>query len=104
MSQSSDIREISELVRRLKPLGNKYPRQILMILSKAECSVTELQAQIIVLPQSTVSFHLNSLKEIGMVKKERRGKEVFYSVDDRFWSLKNALDFIGIPESQNQQN
>jgi ArsR family transcriptional regulator len=34
------------------------------------------------LPQATISQHLNQMRRAGLVKADRRGKEVWYSIAD----------------------
>jgi len=35
------------------------------------------------IPQSSISIHLNNLRHMGWVKKEKRGREVFYKISDK---------------------
>lgn len=42
------------------------------------------------LPQAAVSQHLTQMRRVGLVACERRGKEVWYRIDDR-----SALTILG---------
>lgn len=42
------------------------------------------------LPQAVVSQHLTQMRRVGLVSCERRGKEVWYQIDDR-----SALTILG---------
>lgn len=44
------------------------------------CCVGDLNQQIDIAP-STLSHHLKELKQAGLVSMERRGKQVFYSIN-----------------------
>jgi DNA-binding transcriptional ArsR family regulator len=45
------------------------------------CSVTEIADRALALDLSVVSRHLGTLRNAGLVKAERRGRQVFYKVD-----------------------
>ncbi len=63
----------------LKALG--HPARLFMVdaLAQGERCVNEL-TQMVGLDVSTVSKHLLVLKEAGIVRDERRGKQVFYTL------------------------
>ena len=48
--------------------------------------------------QSKVSYHLEKLKEAGLVREERRGKWSFYALDPEAAAhlLSNASDWLGV--------
>ena len=61
---------------------------------KKECSVGELRI-LLRIEYSTVSQHLAVLREIGVVKFERRGTKSFYSlVVDRYVKIEAAIDML----------
>jgi ArsR family transcriptional regulator len=73
--------------------GLADPNRILILYTLAEnaFNVSDL-ARAIDLPQSTVSRHLKILRDRGMVKSERDGQSVFYTLtDDR---IIQALDLL----------
>jgi len=55
--------------------------RLLSVLSQRETNVGEL-AQMIGLSESAVSHHLRGLRQMGLVVARRRGREVFYRIDD----------------------
>lgn len=65
----------------LKILGHPVRLCIVNGLLSKECNVTGIQ-ECLKLPQSTVSQHLSILKAHGIVKGERNGLEITYSVVD----------------------
>ncbi len=73
--------------------GLADPKRILILYMLAEgprC-VTEL-AEMLDLPQPTVSHHLKILRERGLVAAEREGTAIFYSLADR--RVIEALDLL----------
>lgn len=55
--------------------------RLLAILTQSELNVNTL-AEIIGVSESAVSHHLRGLRQIGLVKARRVGKEVFYRIED----------------------
>jgi DNA-binding transcriptional ArsR family regulator len=49
--------------------------------STGKSTVSAVVAQI-GLTQPTISYHLNEMKNAGILKSERSGKEVYYMIDD----------------------
>ena len=64
---------------------------ILYALSERPSNVTDL-TQRLQLPQSTVSRHLRILRNSGLVKFERRGREVVYELSNQ--RVIQALDLL----------
>ena len=78
-----------------KGIGNESRYRILQSLLKGHKTVGEL-VQIVKLSQPAVSQHLKTLKGSGLVVDERRGQEVFYSVNAEYLLglLKNLSDQV----------
>ena len=55
--------------------------RLLSVLVEGEMNVGSL-ASLINLSESAVSHHLRSLRQMGLVKTRRDGKEVYYRMDD----------------------
>ncbi|MDO5716836.1 MAG: metalloregulator ArsR/SmtB family transcription factor [Tissierellia bacterium] len=64
-----------------KSMGEPSRLKILDHLSYGEHCVNEL-AELTELSQSLVSHHLRLLRNIGVVKAHRQGRQVYYSLDD----------------------
>ena len=60
-------------------LGDSTRLRILNLLSRGEQPVGDLILALN-LPQSSISQHLNALREAGMVEDHRRGKQRYYSL------------------------
>ncbi len=72
-----------EIERFGKGIGNASRYRIVQALLKGEKTVGEL-VKIAKLSQPAVSQHLKTLKACNLVVDERRGQEVFYSVNGEY--------------------
>jgi len=79
MDRDVDLEKISEV---LKAMAHPVRLQILEGLIKNECNVNYIQ-QKLGLPQSTVSQHLKTLKNAGIIKGRREKTKVCYSILDK---------------------
>lgn len=61
----------------LKAMANSRRLEIIHLLREQELSVTDIHTMLD-LPQANVSQHLMVLKEAGVVKTHKKGKQVFY--------------------------
>ena len=70
--------EISEAFKALA-----HPARLKMVvgLIKDECNVAQIQ-KVLGLPQSTISQHLRTLKNAGIIKGRREGTKTCYRVID----------------------
>ena len=73
------LEEISEV---LKAMAHPVRLQILEGLIENECNVNHIQ-QKLGLPQSTISQHLKTLKNAGIIKGRREKTRVCYSILDK---------------------
>ncbi|MGB9904684.1 MAG: ArsR/SmtB family transcription factor [Desulfotomaculales bacterium] len=74
----------------LKALADATRLQILALLSRQEMAVCELIAALR-LSQPAVSHHLKILKQARLVKDNREGKWIFYTVDEKNFSAHAGL-------------
>jgi len=72
----ADFRQASEV---FKALSNPNRLLIVDALAKGERCVADLTARV-GLDMSTVSNHLSVLRNVGILKDERRGTQIFYSL------------------------
>lgn len=87
-----------------KSLGNSRRMQLLELLSHGEKSVERLAVSLDV-GITSVSAHLQILKNSGVVNARKEGVKVFYSIADKGVSLlldhvKNITAKIGYPEAE----
>lgn len=73
------LERYEEKAELLKALGHPVRLCIVAGLMEQSCNVTKIQ-ECLALPQSTVSQHLAALKVRGIIKGERQGTEICYSV------------------------
>src|SRR5699024_2404719 len=78
----------------LKLLGDKTRLTIMKLIDNQACCVCEF-VEIFQVSQPSISQHLRKLKDLGLVKEERKGQWIFYSVDkeNEYYSfIKPILD------------
>lgn len=64
----------------LKALASDVRFEIVTILAQRDCCVCELEV-LLHLGQSKVSYHLGSLREVGLVSSVQQGKHAFYHLE-----------------------
>jgi ArsR family transcriptional regulator, arsenate/arsenite/antimonite-responsive transcriptional repressor len=74
--------EIERMSQILKLLGDKTRLTIMGILKQRECCVCEFQ-EVFHTSQPSISQHLRKLKDAGLVKEERRGQWIYYSINTK---------------------
>lgn len=78
----NNFRAYNETADILKALAHPVRLCIVRgLLENGTCNVTHMQ-ECLDLPQSTVSQHLQKLRNMGIVQTDRNGLEVHYSVVD----------------------
>lgn len=84
-----------EMMRIFKMFGDKTRLRIMTVLSKQSCSVNDL-SQILDMSQSAISHQLSKLRKSNLVKFNKVGLNVFYSLaDDHVMMIfKQALDHV----------
>ncbi|MFZ5438020.1 MAG: metalloregulator ArsR/SmtB family transcription factor [Patescibacteria group bacterium] len=66
----------------LKALAHPKRLEIIHLIRDQELSVSDIH-QMLDLPQANISQHLMLLRDTGIVKTRRDGKQVFYSLADK---------------------
>ncbi|TFD99727.1 ArsR/SmtB family transcription factor [Jeotgalibacillus salarius] len=67
----------------LKLMGDKTRLTMLRILADHDCCVCEF-VEIFQMSQPSVSQHVRKMKDIGMIKEQRKGQWIVYSLDESF--------------------
>ena len=78
----------------LKLLGDKTRLTMMKLIDNQACCVCEF-VEIFQASQPSISQHLRKLKDLGLVKEERKGQWIFYSVNksNEYYSfIKPILD------------
>jgi DNA-binding transcriptional ArsR family regulator len=77
-----DYKKFSDTAELLKVLAHPVRLCIVKgIIEKGACNVSHMQG-CLELPQSTISQHLQKLRAAGIVKGDRNGLEITYSISD----------------------
>jgi len=74
-------RNLDENTQKFKALGDETRLRILGLLSQGELCVCDI-IEVLSLPQSTASRHLSYLKNSKWVTGNRRGKWMYYRIDN----------------------
>ena len=80
-------------------LGDHTRCKILFALQETPLCVCDL-ANVLSMTKSSISHQLNKLKAAGIVKCERHGKQVVYSLDDDHIATIFAISFTHIQENR----
>lgn len=72
--------DIEQMSKMLKLLGDKTRLTMMSILNQRECCVCEF-VEVFEMSQPSISQHLRKLKDAGLVKEERRGQWIYYSLN-----------------------
>lgn len=93
LPEDMDIMEVGKL---FKVLGEYTRVKIVVSLLESDLCVCDI-AYVLNMTKSTVSHQLAVLKKMNIVKYERRGKEVVYSLDDDHVKsiISKAFEHIG---------
>ena len=74
-------KELENLTTLFKILGDSTRTKILWILDHHEMCVCDI-ANVLNMTKSSISHQLAILREVGIVRFRRNGKEVYYTLDD----------------------
>ena len=84
-----NIQAVAEM---LKTLAHPMRLRIIDLLNTTEERPVSAIRDYLDIPQAATSQHLNHMRRVGLIKSERRGKEVWYSIaDPRPIALLNCL-------------
>ena len=75
------MNSLDKSVNIFKALGDNTRLKIVEVLMSGEANVNSLVG-LLGMTQSAISHQLKILKLNGIIKSERKGKEVYYSLDD----------------------
>ncbi len=75
---SVDMQRASQL---LKLLGDQTRLTMMKLLQSHDCCVCEF-VEIFKMSQPAISQHLRKLRDIKLVKEERRGQWIFFSINE----------------------
>ncbi len=94
--------ELERTAMVLKLLGDKTRLTIVAILKQRECCVCEF-LEVFDTSQPSISQHLRKLKDAGLIKEDRRGQWIYYSLNsqsDLYGLIEDILEHVP-DESEN---
>ena len=89
----------------LKLLGDKTRLTIMALLNIRELCVCEL-LEVFDMSQPSISQHLRKLKDAGLVKEERKGQWVYYSINknsEAYPLLESILHYVPVQTEKMEQ-
>lgn len=89
-SKSIESKQVKSLAVLLHIVSEESRLRLLCILHKGSHCVYEIMKHVN-LSQSLISHHLKDLKEAGIVKDEKKGLRVYYSLTDKGKHIINSL-------------
>ncbi|MER2090897.1 MAG: metalloregulator ArsR/SmtB family transcription factor [Sporosarcina sp.] len=93
-----DLQRASQL---LKLLGDPTRLTMMKLLKSHECCVCEF-VEIFKMSQPAISQHLRKLRDIGLVKEERKGQWIFFSVNESHEDYPFIESILGHLPDQNE--
>ncbi|WP_369900145.1 ArsR/SmtB family transcription factor [Bacillus manliponensis] len=97
--------DVTRAAQLLKLLGDKTRLTIVSIVKRRECCVCEL-VEVFNMSQPSISQHLRKLKDLGLMKEERRGQWIYYSLNensDLYSFLEDVLQHVPEPIEEIKQ-
>ncbi|QHJ69910.1 MULTISPECIES: metalloregulator ArsR/SmtB family transcription factor [Planococcaceae] len=94
--------EIEKAGMVLKLLGDKTRLAMMKLLEKNDCCVCEF-VEIFQISQSAISQHLRKLRDVGLVKEQRRGQWIFYSLNKDSETYEMVLHILEFIPSQDER-
>jgi DNA-binding transcriptional ArsR family regulator len=89
-------KEMRNVVKVFVALGDQHRQRILLLFEQGERLNVGQIVSVAPISRSAVSHHLRVLKEAGVLKSEKVGKEVFFWINREYVEevMKNVLGFI----------
>jgi len=88
---------MEDLLNFLKCIGDENRLRMLKLLLDSQYCVCQMQ-EVLDKSQSSISQHLSYFKELGLLKEEKSGKWIYYSIDRTVYDSYLAK----IPKLQNK--
>jgi len=105
MTKEKLTKEQIQLARFAKALGHPVRVAVLQMLAKQTCCYHGDMSEILSVPKSTLSQHLNELKDAGLIQGEISPPMVRYCINERNWaSAKSLFDALLGEEIKNSEN
>lgn len=86
----------------LKLLGNETRITMMKILDDHDCCVCEF-VEIFKVSQPSISQHVRKLRDIGLVREERKGQWIFYSINESSEFYPFVSQILNLLPQQNEK-
>jgi len=105
MAKEKFTKEQEQIARLAKALGHPVRVAILQMLAKQTCCYHGDMSEVLPIAKSTLSQHLNELKEVGLIQGTFTPPTVVYCINQRNWAAaKSLLDALMCEEIKNTEN
>lgn len=104
MSKKELSIEHEQLARYAKALGHPIRIAILQMLAKQSCCYHGDMSEILPIAKSTLSQHLNELKDAGLIQGTIMLPTVKYCINDENWEKAKGLFASFFVEVNNEEN
>ena len=105
MAKEEYTKEQEQLARFAKALGHPVRIAILQMLAKQTCCYHGDMSEILPIAKSTLSQHLNELKEAGLIQGTFTPPTVKYCINEQNWAVAKLLfDALLSEEIKNTEN
>ena len=96
-----NTKELQDTVQGLRAISHELRLAILCHLAERPMSVSEI-INMTGAGQSNISQHLAKMRLMGLIKKERHGKQIYYQIaDPKFTKIIEALKAVYCSEVRN---
>lgn len=102
-SKMLDSGTLAKITNFYKALADSTRTKIINLLEKNELCVCDI-CVILNMTKSAVSHQLKYLKQMNIIKSERRGKEIWYTLADNHVSAVFDISLEHILEEHNEKN
>ena len=105
MAKEDFTKEQEQLARFAKAFAHPVRVAILQMLAKQTCCYHGDMSEVLPIAKSTLSQHLNELKEVGLIQGTFTPPTVKYCINERNWALaKSLFDVLLDEEIKNTAN
>jgi predicted transcriptional regulator len=91
MTKENLTKEQEQLARFAKALGHPIRIAILQMLARQTCCYHGDMSEILPIAKSTLSQHLNELKDAGLIQGKITPPMVLYCINKKNWTLAKSL-------------
>lgn len=104
MEKKEPTKEQEQLARFAKALGHPIRIAILQMLANQSCCYHGDMSEVLPIAKSTLSQHLNELKDAGLIQGEITPPTVKYCINRKNWALAQKLFSVFFSDTQFTEN